>query len=533
MSVRVYPPVVGASGAGGGGGSNKGAPPGLEIKQLWTGNLTSITANQWVAIGTTPVPSDAIWLIWNGGAFSSGTDDGPAALSSWINAAKWRLRSPDTVGSTPSDNTGADLVDWGSTNIGDGTPDFARRDAVIGRTSANIPLILSTNANEAFHDAELSYVVATARVDATPSDLPEGAGYVIDVTEQHGGSPPTASEDNAEHLYYNRDIGKLWVPHRDPAPDTPASATTTTIAAETTGFRGILTANPSVNINGDWYYNRSGHSWRYRAEGDRLRNISFSELKLVAEQGGSLFFGADDVWLNEVDRLSVAVGILENLGTYDSAKSYYFVIGDVFYKIDTFTAAVNHRFNHDYIRLGGPQNFPTAIWYLNNQTSRFPTTFPYTTDPSSSRLRLRWSGDTPNEAPFGWNEPDIWVPGTDVNTSDIDTSASPGVLTNNVVFRPNRGTWDLGVNLTIDKELMANEEFALMLYRVKSGDDQVLRVQSRGQINPPGNFGGENVTPVSLGLEDYTTDGTVWLYFLVFTAANVDWRGEFVVRRKL
>ena len=59
---------------------------------------------------------------------------------------------------TPDDGTGMLMVDWVATNIGDGTPDFARRDAVIGRTSANIPLITSTNAGEDFYGASLKYI---------------------------------------------------------------------------------------------------------------------------------------------------------------------------------------------------------------------------------------------------------------------------------------------------------------------------------------------------------------------------------------
>ena len=532
MSVRVYPPVVGASGGGGGGsGSNKGAPPGLEIKQLWTGNLTSITANQWSAVGTTAVPASAIWLIWNGGAFSSGTDDGPAGLSTWIDAAVWRALTADTVGSTPADGSGLLMVDWGATNIGDGTPDFARRDSVIGRTSANIPLILSTNSGEAFQGAKLSYVVATARVDAVAGDAaPAGAGYVYDISETNGGTPPTPTEDNSGSLYFNRDVGRLFIPTRIPAPDTPASATTTTIAAELTGFRGVLHQNPSVNINGDWYYNRNSHSWRYRASGSSLQNISFSELKMVAQQGGVDFFGEDDVWLNEVDRLSVAVGILENLGTYDSAKGYYFVINDTFYKIDTFTAAVNHQYDHDYIPISREGN-NVAYWYVHGQTERWPSTFSYTENPSSSRLRMRFSGDAPNEAPRGWPWGVIWVDGSDVS-ANIDGSANPATSTNNVVFNLPAGVWSVKGTFMLGAEILAGAEFAMILYQIQSGDDKIRAIGSKGLIDLPANFGGANGTPVTVELEDFETDGSEQFYILAFNGSDDDWRGYIRVEDK-
>ena len=143
------------TGGGGGGG-------GFSVTNLFSGDIDITTGNQWKALGTTAVPSDATWLLWNGGAASDGTDDGPAALWTWINAADWRALTADTEDTTPGDGTGMLMVDWIATNIGDGTPDFARRDAVIGRTSANIPLITSTNDSEDFFGAQLKYITAGA-----------------------------------------------------------------------------------------------------------------------------------------------------------------------------------------------------------------------------------------------------------------------------------------------------------------------------------------------------------------------------------
>ena len=61
----------------------------LAFNDLWSGDIDITTANQWKAVGTTPVPSNATWLLWNGGKLSDDDDDGPAGLWTWINAAKW------------------------------------------------------------------------------------------------------------------------------------------------------------------------------------------------------------------------------------------------------------------------------------------------------------------------------------------------------------------------------------------------------------------------------------------------------------
>ena len=130
----------------------------LSFNDLWNGDIDITTANQWKAIGNNPVPSNATWLLWNGGAATDGTNEGPSATFMWINAAQWRALLPDTVDTTPDDGTGIPIVEWFSLDIGDGTPDFARRDLVIGRTSLDIPLITSTNNTEDMYGAKLIYI---------------------------------------------------------------------------------------------------------------------------------------------------------------------------------------------------------------------------------------------------------------------------------------------------------------------------------------------------------------------------------------
>ena len=171
----------------------------LAFHELWSGDIDITTANQWKAIGTVAVPSNATWLIWNGGQASDGSDDGPAALSTWIDAAVWRALTADTVDTTPGDGTGMLMVDWIATNIGDGTPDFARRDAVIGRTSADIPLITSTNTGEDFYGASLKYITQAV---ATPGGG-GGASSFSDLTGQIADSqvPAAFTRDTELSVY--------------------------------------------------------------------------------------------------------------------------------------------------------------------------------------------------------------------------------------------------------------------------------------------------------------------------------------------
>ena len=130
----------------------------LAFHDLWSGDLLLSAANQWHALGTEAVPANATWLLWNGGTLTGGTNDGPAALWTWINAARWRALTADTVGTTAGDGTGMLFADWCASDIGDGTPDFTRRDAVIGRTSADIPMLMGPQTGESYFGASLMYI---------------------------------------------------------------------------------------------------------------------------------------------------------------------------------------------------------------------------------------------------------------------------------------------------------------------------------------------------------------------------------------
>ena len=186
-----------------------GSGAALAFTELWSGNIDITTANQWKAVGATPVPANATWLLWNGGKLSDGDDDGPAALWTWIRAADWRALIADTVDTTPGDGTGMLLVEWATGDIGNsGSISFARRDVVIGRTANDVPLITSGNASEDFQGARLLYItqaVATpggglseAQVNAliaaadhaAAADLTVLAARVTTLEGYHAAQPP-------------------------------------------------------------------------------------------------------------------------------------------------------------------------------------------------------------------------------------------------------------------------------------------------------------------------------------------------------
>ena len=155
----------------------------LAFNDFWTGDIDITTSSQWKAVGTEPVPSNATWLLWNGGAATAGANDGPSAEFVWINAAKWRALTADTVDTTPGDGTGMPIVEWFNLDVGDGSPDFARRDLVLGRTTADVPLMTSTDASEDLYGATLMYItqaVATPGGMGGASSFSELSGQIAD-----------------------------------------------------------------------------------------------------------------------------------------------------------------------------------------------------------------------------------------------------------------------------------------------------------------------------------------------------------------
>ena len=177
-------------------------------------------------------------------------------------------------------------------------------------------------------------------------------GYVVDVSDEH--HPPTPNELNARDIYIDRTQTppRVWVPHEHAAPDTPPSLTSTAIAEDTEDFRGVHYVNPSSGVINDFYWNQNRHTWRLRRADTHWYAVSWTELKAQAMAGNDPFFESDAVFLNEVQSDAQAAQIIENAGNYDSSRDYFYIQGNAFYEVDTFTEAVDNNFFHDYYVLG-------------------------------------------------------------------------------------------------------------------------------------------------------------------------------------
>ena len=177
-------------------------------------------------------------------------------------------------------------------------------------------------------------------------------GFIVDVSDTH--HPPTPNELNARDIYIDRTQTppRVWVPHEHAAPDTAPSLTSTAIAADTEDFRGVAYVNPATGVTNDFYWNRNRHTWRLRRADTHWYAVSWTELKMQAMAGNDPFFESDAVFLNEVQSDAQAAQIIENAGNYDSSRDYYYIRGNNFYEVDTFTEAVNNNFFHDYSVLG-------------------------------------------------------------------------------------------------------------------------------------------------------------------------------------
>ena len=173
------------------GGSGGG---GFTTTDFFSGDIAIGTSNQWVAAGTTPVPSDAVWILFNGGSLSSDADDAPNADWKWINAADWRTLTAADAGDAVADSTGMLFVDWVTTDVA--STNFTRRDTKIGRTATNSVLIASMDTAEDFTGAQIRYVVASS-----------GGGGGSGFTLRFGVGVPTDSLGDDGDWYLNTTDG--------------------------------------------------------------------------------------------------------------------------------------------------------------------------------------------------------------------------------------------------------------------------------------------------------------------------------------
>ena len=172
-------------------------------------------------------------------------------------------------------------------------------------------------------------------------------GFIVDVSATH--HPPTATAETIRHAYkdYSHDPPKMWLGFRKYEHTTPPSVTPDAQAPAAAGYRGILYQAPAASAADDFFWSRSGHSWKYRAAG-RFHNVSFTELK-----GEVAFFNATDVFLNEVDSNQQAAEIIQNDG-YDADVRYFYVRSDVLYRVfgdDDYDAGIGTEDLHDFIEI--------------------------------------------------------------------------------------------------------------------------------------------------------------------------------------
>ena len=358
------------------------------------------------------------------------------------------------------------------------------------------------------------------------------AGFVVDVSSEH--SPPTPNKANNRNIYIDKSVAppRIWLPHDTPRPDTAASVTSTIVPSASAGYRGARFSPPASHAGGDFYYDRTAHVWRAQSTVTTFfSSVTWTELKNVARSSGSLFFNGNDVWVNEVITEHQAAEIIQNAGYNSDGRDYYWMEGGVFRLLNVFTAAVNNRLDYSYFAMQAGTPPPTGIWYMNAQTSRWPSSYSYDIDPTSSRLRLRWTGGDPDESLYGWDSiGDIFVAGADVS-ANIDGSANPATNTSFVVFQPPAGIYDIEVHAGTADETIT-EEFGIFLYQIQSGDDLILATTSGKNSDLPANFGGTGGTVFRMDLPDYEFDGSQQLYVMAFTGNADAWRGYLKIVKK-
>ena len=195
-------------------------------------------------------------------------------------------------------------------------------------------------------------------------------GFVVTVED----GPPTASEDTIKNIYRTKhNPPKMWVGYQPHEATTPASADSTliTAGANGTGYRGVAYSAPFPATNGDWFWDRSGHSWEYRS-GGQFFHVSFTELKTQAmnSAGDALFFGADDVFLSEVFTVAEAAGIIDNAGGVVADRKYWAIVAGTFREITDFVAAVGATDLYDFIEIS---DLVAPLYPANDDSLTAPT----------------------------------------------------------------------------------------------------------------------------------------------------------------
>ena len=401
------------------------------------------------------------------------------------------------------------------------TPDsdgFSHDAMTIWRSASNKLRIKSARDSAETIDIWKQELNVSIDLEAAPAGevtLADDEGLVKNVTAVGHPPEPTAGDRN---IYINKLTGRIWVPHTGYGAGTFA-AVTGTIKLPVAPFRGIRYVNPTgVQTAGDFYYNRNSHEWRIRRQG-HYYGVTWAELVSSARNSADTenYFESTAVWLNEVSGNRQAAQIMDNIGNINVQHGYYYTFGGTLYRATIFVAGVERVEIPSYQSFLGGKN-PVGWWYVNGQAERFPNSFPYTQDGSGvspTLLRIQWSGNTPDETPFGWDQPVIWVDGDDVDGGDIDTGGLPALDTDHVVFQLPAGTWN--IHSVLSKEFSALATHAIyLLAEIQSGtDDAVIAIGNPYQAsNVDVGEITEQFTSFDLLARDIVTDGSKQFYFL-------------------
>ena len=354
--------------------------------------------------------------------------------------------------------------------------------------------------------------------------LSDTQGLVIDVSDVH--HPPDPSEANAKNIYKDsaQTPPRIWIPHEDALYDTSPSITSTVVPIAD-NYRGALYANPTGAGDEWFYYNRVSHSWRLRItiQGiSHFLNVGWAEIKVEAFEGDdiTLFFGANDVFLNEVLSHQQAADIIENTHTYNSAHGYWYFIGGNLYKVDTFTAAVTVVGVNGYVAMNAGYN-PVGYWYANGQDEKYPDSFPHTVDAPAADdiLRLQFSQDTPNISFYDDFRvfQSIWVDGS--NATDVDSTGAPPIATDNVVFSLSEGTYRLKLVLDIALSI-STAQIRVELMQVETGADDRLLYQGGLYSTSGPSDSVDALSRIILEDEEWIVEEDAQYYFRIITTSN-------------
>ena len=358
---------------------------------------------------------------------------------------------------------------------------------------------------------------------------------------------PTPTADTAKYVYRPGKPAQLWIKEEERHSQETGTATQTHIlpgSADYADFQGVLNYSPPVTSASlgdyyfDYYYSRR-HFYEFAFVGPALTGSNRWVGVAIDDISGDPLGTPDDATSSDAVFLGEATGphaaiLLIDPDDYDATNKYYYVnvAQRRLYLLSAITLPSDPFVSYAYRAMVNPDPTPpqTGIWYIHGQTERWPNSFPYTQNPASSRLRMRWSGNAPNETPYGWDMASIWPAAI---SGSIDGSANPANTTANVVFTLPAGVWDIEAVIGTETEVFDENEFGLFLYEITVGDDKIRAASSGRHANMPANFGGANGTVIRTELRDVTLDGTEQLYFLVFTFDTDDnFRGFLTLRKK-